>query len=112
MEGSLKGKDALLEYRSRFPNDPLDDITEEDKGSFEFDTTPVPMMRVRLDYLLVESGFASSVTQANRLIMQGAVKIRGEKTFDKIELLRTDEAIPVRVGKREKKVKIECTPEA
>ncbi len=106
MGESMKGRAAFDEYMRRFPAADVSDLSEEDRDSFEFDTEPVPIKTVRLDRLLVHAGLAPSVSAAARLIEAGAVKIRGEKTFDRIEMLRTDEPVAIRVGKREKMVKI------
>ena len=55
----------------------------------------------KLPRLLVETGLASSMAEARRLIEQGGVRLDGERAANDAELeLKHDEAVLIQVGKR------------
>jgi tyrosyl-tRNA synthetase len=55
---------------------------------------------VGLATIIVSAGLATSNSEAMRLIKQGAVKLDGEKVTDHREMLSTDKAVLLQVGKR------------
>lgn len=95
---------ALERYKELCPNDPLDDLTDEDKADFSF--TDVSLSAVRVDWptVMVKSGVVESKTAAKRLITAGALHVDGER----VEEIRTTEifgcgqptSVLVKVGRK------------
>jgi tyrosyl-tRNA synthetase len=61
---------------------------------------------VRVDKLLKEAGLATSRTEAERKIKEGAVTINGDVVSGPIANVSAAEALLVRIGKRVKRVRL------
>jgi tyrosyl-tRNA synthetase len=59
---------------------------------------------VRVDKLLARIGIASSVSEANRKLKEGAVEINGER-FNELLLPDAPDLLVIRMGKKWKRVK-------
>jgi tyrosyl-tRNA synthetase len=81
---------ALEAYMEICPNDPLDDLTEEDKKTFQFTTVRIQRQLVAWPDVLVQSGICDSKSAARRLISAGAIRCDG----DKVETVRETLCFP------------------
>jgi hypothetical protein len=100
---------AVLEvYAGLCPEDTLDDLSEEDKETF--DLGEVRLFRIDVHKLLCRIGFAESMSAAARLRTVNAVKIDSLVAEDRVELVPT--TFVLRAGKCMKRVTLLNTLEA
>jgi tyrosyl-tRNA synthetase len=66
-----------------------------------------PQNRLRIDKLLARTGLAGSVTDAGRMVKQGAVKVNGATVIDPTKVLDISEGVTLQAGRKIKKVRPE-----
>ena len=64
-----------------------------------------PKNRLRIDKLLARTGLAGSVTDAGRMVKQGAVKVNGATVIDPTKVLDISEGVTLQAGRKIKKVR-------
>ncbi len=64
-----------------------------------------PQNRLRIDKLLARTGLAGSVTDAGRMVKQGAVKVNGATVIDPTKVLDISEGVTLQAGRKIKKVR-------
>jgi tyrosyl-tRNA synthetase len=64
-----------------------------------------PENRLRIDKLLARSGLAGSVTDAGRIVKQGAVRVNGATVNDPTKVLDITDGITLQVGRKIKRVR-------
>jgi len=70
------------------------------KKPFTLKTVTLPHRDWDMDALIVHVGFAASLTEARRLLAQGAVRYNGSKAGD-FETVRVATGAELRVGKKQ-----------
>jgi tyrosyl-tRNA synthetase len=64
-----------------------------------------PQNRLRIDKLLARTGLAGSVTDAGRMVKQGAVRVNGAVINDPTKVLDISAGVTLQVGRRIKRVR-------
>jgi tyrosyl-tRNA synthetase len=91
--GSASAKSALENFEARFKQGLIpEDLEEQELAAGE---AGYPIAN-----LLKDLGLASSTSESNRLILQGGVKVDGEKISDRQVALKAGASYIVQVGKR------------
>ncbi len=72
----------------------------DDEGPHDAHIETTPDGRVRLSKLVFREGLANSVTDAVRMIREGAVKVNGQVTIDPLPQLDLAEVFVLQVGKQ------------
>jgi tyrosyl-tRNA synthetase len=90
---------AAEDWAKQFQKDEVPESIEET----EID---VPENRLRIDKLLARTGLAASVSDAGRMVKQGAVRVNGSAINDPTKVLDiSKEGITLQVGRKIKRVK-------
>ncbi|HYE37247.1 tyrosine--tRNA ligase [Methylocaldum sp.] len=100
--GPCFAKSALENFEARFKQGLIPENLDEQELVTGESGYPVPN-------LLKDLGLAASTSESNRLILQGGVKIDGEKISDQKLVLRAGASYIVQVGKR-KIAKVKLNP--
>lgn len=66
----------------------------------KIETKEIDVSECRLDDLLLKCGLTTSKAEAQRVILQGGVQINNEKQTDSQKIVQIEDAMVVRVGKR------------
>jgi tyrosyl-tRNA synthetase len=91
--GQLAAKDAAMEFIARFRDGQLPESMPEV-------TLHAPAGGIVITQVLKQADLAPSVTEANRLIEQGGVKVDGERVSERSLMLAKGKTYVVQVGKR------------
>ncbi|WP_077731684.1 tyrosine--tRNA ligase, partial [Methylocaldum sp. 14B] len=91
--GSTSAKSALENFEARFKQGLIPEDLEEQELTAGEAGYPIAN-------LLKDLGLASSTSESNRLILQGGVKVDGEKISDRQVALKAGASYIVQVGKR------------
>jgi tyrosyl-tRNA synthetase len=70
----------------------------------------VPENRLRIDKLLARAGLAGSVSDAGRMVKQGAVRINGAPVSDPTTVLDISNGVTLQVGRKIKRLRPGITP--
>jgi tyrosyl-tRNA synthetase len=91
--GPLAARDAAMEFNARFRDGQLPEHMPEV-------TLHAPAAGMVITQVLKQADLAPSVTEANRLIGQGGVKVQGDKVLERSLMLAKGRTYVVQVGKR------------
>jgi len=91
--GSAAAAAALSDFEARFSRGAL----PAEMPEFSITAAPEGLSILQL---LKHTGLTPSTSEASRMIMQGGVKVNGEKVSDKGLLLQSGPAVVIQVGKR------------
>jgi tyrosyl-tRNA synthetase len=86
------------DWEKQFQKDQLPEDVEEA-------AIDAPENRIRIDKLLARAGLAGSVTDAGRMIKQGAVRVDGAPINDPTKVLDISPGVTLQVGRRIKRVR-------
>ncbi len=89
---------AAEDWARQFQKDEVPDSVEEA-------TLDVPENRLRIDKLLARTGLAGSVTDAGRLVKQGAARVNGVVTKDPTTVLDISDGVTLQVGRTIKRIR-------
>lgn len=92
------GVKAGEDWAKQFQNDEVPEGIEET-------AIEAPENRLRIDKLLARIGLAGSVTDAGRLVKQGAVRVNGAAVSDPTKVLDISDGITLQVGRKIKRVR-------
>ncbi len=90
--------EAGEDWAKQFQKDEVPENVEETK-------IDAPENRLRMDKLLARVGLAGSVTDAGRMIKQGAVRVNGAALNDPAKVLDISGGVTLQVGRKIKKVR-------
>jgi tyrosyl-tRNA synthetase len=89
---------AAEDWAKQFQKDEVPESIEE----AEIDA---PENRLRIDKLLARTGLAGSVTDAGRMVKQGAVRVNGAPVTDPTNVLDISAGVTLQVGRKIKRVR-------
>ena len=99
--GKEASENACVEFDRIFSRNGLPDEVEEYKFQYFIKMEDKNLKgAVWLPHILTGSGITKSTSEARRLIVQGAIRINGEKVMDVSEKISGDKEHLIRVGKR------------
>lgn len=95
---SAAGTKAGDDWAKQFQKDEIPESVEEA-------TVEAPENRLRIDKLLARVGLAGSVSDAGRMVKQGAVRVNGAAVKDPTTILDISTAVTLQVGRKIKRVR-------
>jgi len=78
---------------------------QKDEAPENIEETEIPENRLRIDKLLARTGLAGSVTDAGRMVKQGAVRVNGKVVNDPAKVVDISGRPTLQVGRRIKRVR-------